>query len=220
MNVEQSEESSTYSIFTAAAKGNIERMSILLNQGASVNIADETQETPLMLALENVRGDCVKYRPNNGADVNGDKGDDVNESRHVECISLLLEHGANVNQTGKYNESPLMAATTSGNTQCVSLLLRKGADVNQKDKNGITALFLATDIDIVKILLSEGADVNHKNYLGETALFHAEDEKIVNVLIAAGANVNEKDDWGDTALFDAGNEKVVQALSSRSYCEQ
>ena len=244
MNVERNEESSTCSIFTAAAKGNVERIRIMLNQGSSVNSVDETQATPLMLALENVRGDCVKYRLDSGADVkgyegvdlkgdeganvkgdegvdvkgdggvdvNGDIGADVNEGRHVECISLLLEHGANVNQTGKYNESPLMAATISGNTWCISLLLRKGADVNQKDKNGITALFFASDINIVKILLSEGADVNHKNYLGETALFHAEDENIVNALVAAGANVNEKDDWGQTALFDAGNEKVVQAL--------
>ena len=164
MNVEQGEESSRCSIFTAAANGNIERMSILLNQGASVNSTDETEEAPLMLALLFVRSDCIRYigvdvkgderdgvnegdkkddvneaghvdvNGDKGDDAEGDEGDDVNEGRHVECVSLLLEHGADVNQTRMLNRSPLMEATTSGNTQCVSLLLRKGADVNQKDK--------------------------------------------------------------------------------------
>ena len=63
------------------------------DKGADVN-GDKSAD------VKGVKGDGVK----------GDEGVDVNEVRHVECISLLLEHGANVNQTGKYNESPLMAS--------------------------------------------------------------------------------------------------------------
>ena len=107
MNVEQGEESRTCSIFTAAANGNIERMRVLLNQGASVNSTDETEETPLRLALENVRGDCVKFLPNN--DVNDDNrvptrtgkpGKPGKMGRHFP----VREKSGNFEQTGKVRE--------------------------------------------------------------------------------------------------------------------
>ena len=217
-------------LFGAAAAGNIELLKALIDEGANVNSKHETQETPLMLALENVSGDCVTL--SNGSDVNGiddnrestekgnldtslpliDKGADVKEGKHVECVKLLLNHGTDVNQVGIHSECPLVAAVASGNNQCISLFMQKGAAVNQMDDDGSTALYFAKDIELVEILVSAGADVNHKNFLGKTTLFYAQSVNIVKGLVAAGAGVNEKDHWGQTALIDAHNEDVAQAL--------
>ena len=99
-------------------------------------------------------------------------------SNDVESARILIEAGADVNQTTGYGWSPLLVATQNRNYKLATFLLEKGADPNLANKGGWVPLYLATDnrniengdypvpkadmdhLEFIKTLLDKGADVN------------------------------------------------------------
>ena len=96
----------------------------------------------------------------------------------IDAARVLLERGADVNQTTRYGWSPLLAATQNQNYQMAKFLIEHGADVNLANKGGWTPLYLATDnrnieggdyptrtadmdgLEFIQYLLDKGAAVN------------------------------------------------------------
>jgi uncharacterized protein len=96
----------------------------------------------------------------------------------IDAARVLLDAGADVNQTTRYGWSPLLAATQNRNYRLGLFLVERGADVNLANKGGWTPLYLATDnrnleggdyptrapdmddLEFIKLLLDAGADVN------------------------------------------------------------
>jgi uncharacterized protein len=96
----------------------------------------------------------------------------------IECARILLDKGANVNQTTNYGWTPLLTATQNRNYKLASLLLERGANPNLKNNGGWSPLYLATDnrnieigdyptpkadmdqLEFIKLLIAKGADVN------------------------------------------------------------
>jgi len=78
----------------------------------------------------------------------------------VEIASVLIAHGADVNERGgPYNTSPLLAAVTQGNVKMVQVLLSHHADPNLADVNSRRPLLEAKDLgytDLVEILRMAG----------------------------------------------------------------
>jgi ankyrin repeat protein len=95
-----------------------------------------------------------------------------------ESAKLLLDAGADVNQTSEYGWTPLLTATNNRHYKLASYLIERGADVNLANKGGWTPLYLATDnrnieggdypvprpdidhLDFIKVLLEHRADPN------------------------------------------------------------
>jgi ankyrin repeat protein len=96
----------------------------------------------------------------------------------IDAARVLLEAGADVNQTTRYGWSALLAATQNRNYELGKFLIEHGADVNLANKGGWTPLYLATDnrnleggdyptpspdmdhLEYIKLLLEKGADPN------------------------------------------------------------
>jgi ankyrin repeat protein len=96
----------------------------------------------------------------------------------IESIKVLMEAGAEVNETSGYGWSPLLVATQNRYYKLAAFLLDRGANPNLPNKGGWTPLYLATDnrniengdypvrkgdmdhLDFIKLLLAKGADVN------------------------------------------------------------
>ena len=134
----------------------------------------------------NVRRGALSFVNNNGGG-RGERVPDGGEltpliyaarSGAIEAARVLINAGADVNQTSRYGWSPLLAATQNRNYQMGRFLIEQGADVNIANKGGWTNLYLATDnrnveggdyptrepdmdhLDYIKLLLDAGADVN------------------------------------------------------------
>ena len=96
----------------------------------------------------------------------------------LECARILVQAGADVNQTSRYGWTPLLTAVQNRHYQLAKYLLEHGADPNIKNKGGWTPLYLAVDnrnieggdypvrpadmdhLDFIKLLIDRGADVN------------------------------------------------------------
>lgn len=162
---------------------------ILLKNGADVNMTDRNGEPAALVALN--AGNLPLFR-------------------------LLVESGADVNQSGKC-ESLLAAAVRMQQPEAVQLLLEQGAEITRDsdDRPLLHLAVLMNNPEIVKLLLQHGADVKERNDLGETPfLLNAGgycSESIAEALLDAGADVNERTRDGSgvfhTGLYDFDAEK-------------
>ncbi len=201
-----------------------EKTILLLDHGASVNLANGAGDTPLMIAADRYQADIVKALLDRGANANAvDRGGNsvlmrAAASKHSyqeerkPLVPLLLKSGANPGYRNPHGVTPLMLMALNGNPT-VQLVLEARVDVDARDEDGNTALIYASRFfvrggqrRIGWALLQKGADVNASNHNGETALILAAtqfDPEAVQLLFEKGTDVNAKTKAGRTALMQA-----------------
>ncbi|KAK5088796.1 hypothetical protein LTR05_003018 [Lithohypha guttulata] len=139
---------------------------------------------------------------------------------HLEVVSLLLDHGADIELTGNHKLTALAEAVSNGNLQVVSLLLDYGADIEVIDNHGLLILIAAASnghLEVVSLLLDHGADIEVTGSHGLTALIAAARSgklECVKLLVNRGANVHVVG-LGDSALSRAagdGHTEIVKVL--------
>ncbi|CAD6195177.1 unnamed protein product [Caenorhabditis auriculariae] len=168
-------------LLEAASKGDLDKVTELLESGADVDSKDFVGATPIYWASE--------------------KG-------HLEVVRLLLDHEADVEIANKDGWTPLLSASFYGKEEIVTTLLRHGADPNAQNGRGFTALQLAAFRNhpgIARILLEYGAEMNH-NKPGWNALHIASKEghtDVVKEMLENGADISEPDVNGFTPLHQA-----------------
>lgn len=115
-----------------------------------VDVADESGDTALSLAIR---------------------------AGHVGAVKLLLQHGADPNKTILDGRSPpyLASFAKENGTRIAELLLKHKADVNQaladwgNETPLMAAIAQARDPQLVRLLVENGASLTSKNDRGETA---------------------------------------------------
>jgi ankyrin repeat protein len=155
-------------------------------------------------------------------------------------VRTLLQAGADPNLALLLGETPLMAASRSGNPDVAAQLLDKGAKPNTRGARGQTALMWAVSEqhpEVVKVLVAHGADLHAKSDVwsdmmavpphgkpeynrliphgGDTALMFAArvgDLASAKLLLAAGANVNDADAWGVSAMVLAAHSGFTEMV--------
>jgi ankyrin repeat protein len=136
-------------LFRSAEAGDVASLTCFVNAGLDIDILDERQWTPLMIAAAN---------------------------GNVAMADLLIEAGAHVTHIDTAGYTPLHWAAFNGRAGVVELLLNHRADVNAYSVHGWTALLQAVTrgrSDVVKILIERGADVNAAADDGSTPLHKA-----------------------------------------------
>jgi ankyrin repeat protein len=57
---------------------------------------------------------------------------------YVEMVQLMIDEGADIEETGRGSKTPLMYAIESNNIPASKLLIKSGANVNAVDDNGMS----------------------------------------------------------------------------------
>jgi hypothetical protein len=148
----------------------------------------------------------------------------VEKGGGADIVSLLLEHGADVENHG-VESTPLLRASWYGNIEAGQCLLDHGADINVRDRIGATPLFYAVfkgHFEFTRMLLIEKrlASINDldKNFGWSPLHYAVYDGKIqiVRLLLEHGADVNVRDESGETpSQFGSkyGRHEIVELLS-------
>ncbi|MCP4491023.1 MAG: hypothetical protein GY820_27470 [Gammaproteobacteria bacterium] len=128
------------SIFYAAQHNDLVAMRQWLAQGVGVNIVDQHQRSPLMLALTAGHRDMAKL--------------------------LLLPNSKLLDRPDETKSRPLHIATRRGFSTIVQQIIKHRVDINARDQLGNTALMIATRHDdpvLVNMLLNNHANPNIRN---------------------------------------------------------
>ncbi|KAM9294386.1 ankyrin repeat and SOCS box protein 2 [Gastrophryne carolinensis] len=140
---------------------------------------------------------------------------------HLDCISVLLQSGAEPDIVNKTRETPLYKACEKKNADAVRLLVDYRADVNHRCNQGWTALHEAVArnaLDIIDILVKGGAKIEAKNCYGISPLFVAAQSgqlEALRYIVKCGADINTQANDSATALYEAsknGHQDIVAFL--------
>jgi ankyrin repeat protein len=203
----------------AARAGHLEIARLLVDHGASLELADDNGITPLIGAI--VNASIIRVNRTGTSD-------------HLKIAQLLLDAGADVNAADWYGETPLWASVDVRNLELagdgndrsvrdeafalIERLLEAGADPNARtreypherrfifpigsvswvDLTGQTPFLRAAaagDVEVMRLLLAHGADANIATDAGTTPL-----------MVAAGVN------WAVAETFDFGQEALLEAV--------
>lgn len=204
----------------ATREGNFDVTQLLVERGASLELADGNGVTPLLSAILN----ASVFRVSRLA-----------SSDHLQVANLLLDAGANVDAMDWYGETPLWAAVDLRNLELgpadsatgirdeafalIERLLAAGASPNVRtrefpherryivnvvgsvawvDLTGQTPFLRAAaagDLRVMRLLLEHGADPNIATDTGTTPL-----------MVAAGVN------WAVAETFDEGPAALLEAV--------
>lgn len=145
---------------------------------------------------------------------------------HVDCVKVLLQHGASVAACDRQYYTPIHRAAQHFHVDCLQELLKKAASmsvlqrrkaINATNHFGATPLHWAAvwdSVDCMRLLIEAGANVHAKQHNNQTALHSAAKAgsvEAVAVLIKAGAHTSVKDDSGLTPA-QATDTKAVREL--------
>jgi hypothetical protein len=140
---------------------------------------------------------------------------------HADILSLLLEHGADVDDRGE-SQTPLHRASRYAKLEAGRFLLDRGADINARNNGGWTPLFAAAlngYVEFAQMLLERGAKINDRDASGDTPLHLAVymgNIQAVRFLLEHGADVNARDKSGETpSQLESvlGHPEIVELLS-------
>jgi ankyrin repeat protein len=199
---------------TAALKGNVEMVSLLLALGAKPSAIDAGGWVPLQFAIGKGPGseEVLDVMLEAGADVNIPSQDTLYpidaaaRDGHAGAIRKLLAHGANPNPVDIARmDPPLYHAIEAGSVESVAVLLDAGAKCDVTFKDGWTPMMLAAkqgDHEIGKLLFAKGNNIRESGIEGLSPLHVAAmhgNRVFYKWLMEKGANSNAKDAHGRTA---------------------
>ncbi|XP_059470956.1 ankyrin-3-like isoform X1 [Neocloeon triangulifer] len=232
-SVDKKGQSGRTALHHAAQNGHVAVSEILLSRGADVNICDNDNITPLIIAVRFSSREMCRFLVDNGADLSAEdnKG---NDALHWACLQgkleiakyLLLELNCfGTEKKGELGRTALHHAVQHAHVAVAEFLLSNGADINARDNDNCTPLIFAAIVsstEMCRFLVDKGADLSAVTKYGDDALhmacFRGNLDNVKYLLGLNGFSVEKKGQHGRSALHFAavkGQVKVAEFLLSR-----
>ncbi|XP_069788583.1 ankyrin repeat and EF-hand domain containing 1a isoform X2 [Narcine bancroftii] len=206
-----------FALHVAAQANDAEICSLLLSLGAEPDVVDADGRTAAMIAAEAGHDLTLQVLTEGKADMTIVDKDGkgilyycISPSlRHLHCMEIALEHGADVNNCSKQGKPVFLLACEQAATcfeMCLQML-EKGADPSLKyEATGHTALMEASRegaADVVRAILEKGCEVNLlQKERFNAAHFAAQGGffEVLRALVANGCDIDVVNLDGNTAL--------------------
>ncbi|KAJ3835713.1 ankyrin repeat-containing domain protein [Lentinula raphanica] len=192
----------TSCLYRASLRGKLEIVQDVIEKGADINATRGKYGTALQAAAFQKEFRIVKFLVEKGADINVQVGKYGNallaatSGGDLAIVKFLVEKGANVNAQHGFYGNALQLAVDEEKWEIAKYLVEIDADVNTQI-NGLQAVAIWGNLDIMKFLVAKGADVNAHGGQYGTALQAAVTGGqlgVVKFLVEKGANINAQDD--------------------------
>lgn len=170
---------------TAAEQGQLEKLKECLANGVDINVTNRQGRTAIINASLN---------------------------RHYECISLLIEAGADIDKQDQTCFNPFLLSCLNNDLTLLRLVLPANPNLDLLTRFGGVGITPASEkghVEIVRELLEKTEiNVNHTNFVGWTPLLEAivlndggdKQQQIVKLLLEHGANPHMTDKYGKKPL--------------------
>lgn len=213
-------------LYQALINDNLEISELLVKAGAEVDCRDEDSTLLMVFTALEAEGKVSEipaaFLLKHGADVKARQyknGETVlmmtaEFTSNTKILDLLIEYGAEVNETDDLGRTALFLAAENWNSgKIIKYLVKRGANVNARDDSGSTPLMSAVcaeNPESIETLIEYGADVAAKDNYGMNALIGTcawcSDNKgfpgeHLNALFANGLDINERDSAGHSAYY-------------------
>ncbi|XP_058477250.1 ankyrin repeat and SOCS box protein 3-like isoform X2 [Solea solea] len=218
----------------AVYKGHSEIVRILVGV-CDLEALDDHRITPVFVAAQYGRPDCLRILINAGANVNVQVSDLATplliacQEGHGSCVDLLLDHGAdpNVPCSNDWPQLPVHAAAQFGHVGVLRRLIAVTDRVCDRGDAMVSPLYVAVvndQIQSVKVLLGEGFSPDAQDCrclelrsplqaaINQSSKPYSESVKL---LVAAGANIGEET-W-TSALATDDSELLQLILEHRRF---
>ena len=197
----------------------------LLENGIDPDDKGVMNISPLRYAINKNRIDIVHMLLESGASIENNENETMLFSavsqQNVELISLLLRHGADINEADVYGRTPIHDAVIKNRMMLCRFLIENGADVNTISGNHESLLQIALHhkaYDVAKLLLTQDIDVNVVDGNGYSPVYFALDAgelDIVRSIIDQGLDLSIPSPSGYPILHTAafyGYTDILQLL--------
>ena len=155
-------------IFYASQGGNYRFVKFLINNGADINLEDNSGSFPLINAVR---------------------------SGNKDLVELMLSEGADLKSTNN-GQTALMNAAAFGEEDITKILISAGSEVEKTERQGMTALDLAKSRNNEKVInILENADKIIRKDKKEILLKALENNNPKKVETSLNKNINKKDDF-------------------------
>ena len=208
-------------LLVAADYGHIEIVNILMDHGADSTIGTKSGKSCLLVAAKSGYSKVVEVLLRRGADAipMNVLGNDSwgRNSLHVSCaigneelVTLLLEHGCDVNTADYLGRTPLIFSLRT--PALISKLFLAGANINQVDCEGKTALHYA--FRSISDRLQGNSPIKKPKITPSTTLdtLSASEQVIIPTLLHHGAEPSQRDHYGWSSIDWAAWHPTLLAL--------
>lgn len=215
----------TTALHTAAAKGDLASLSLLLAAGADPDTVDHQRSTPLISAaafghakvVQALLARLKKSSPLNRQDQRGYTALSYAAVAGDAIIArLLLSHGADPRLASRENKPPMIYAIERGHPEVVLALVESGVNPRKKTAAGDTPLTCAVvngHVELTKKLL--GLGIQFPRTWDDPVTLAADNGHaiIVDLLHKHGYRIDKPGPWGRTPLIRASDQGETDTVN-------